>query len=318
MRVLVPGGGGYVGAMLVPHLLADGHFVTVYDTEWFGKHHLPIHNESMRFINGDVRHKRAFASACEGQDAVIYLASISNNAMCEKYPELAHSVNVSAFDHCVMGARNAGVKRFIYASSVAAYGSVKNAKEDSELAPTTPYGEGKAACEKVLASYGLRDFCTTIVRSASVFGYSLNMRFDLTLNKMIHDAMRKGAITVNGGNQKRCHISLVDICKLYKLLLAAPVRDIAGESFNAVCFTESVLDSAKYIGRVLNVPVNIKPHSDDRSYTVDFLKAFQHLEFIAEESPLAATEILKAHFDSGRWTDSMTNQHYLRMADGLS
>src|SRR4051812_34457103 len=93
MKVLVPGGCGYIGAMLCPHLLADGHIVTAYDTQWFGHGWLPADNENMKVVKGDIRDIKAFKKACEGQDAVIYLAGLTNNDFCEKEPVVSRAIN---------------------------------------------------------------------------------------------------------------------------------------------------------------------------------------------------------------------------------
>ena len=122
MNVLVPGGCGYIGAVLVPWLLAAGHKVTVYDAMWFGRGHLPADNGKLTVIKADVRDAKAFRNACANQEAIIYLASLSNNDMCEKEPDLAYAVNIEAMFEIPRIATDAGVKRFIYASSVAGYG----------------------------------------------------------------------------------------------------------------------------------------------------------------------------------------------------
>ena len=125
MNILVPGGCGYIGARLVPYLLADGHKVTVVDTQWFGNGDLPD-NGSLTVIKGDVRDDEAYRKSCKGKDAIIWLASLSNNAMYGVNYELTHSVNT-----CV---RYVEVPKFIYASSVA----VLDASSD--------YAKDKLAC----------------------------------------------------------------------------------------------------------------------------------------------------------------------------
>src|SRR3990167_8188900 len=312
MNILIPGGCGYIGAWLIPHLLADGHKVTVYDTQWFGHGHLPD-NGSLTVIVDDVREPDY---PKEDFDAVIYLASISSDEMCQRNPQLAHAVNELAPMAWATLARLRGVSRFIYASSVAVYG-VSDANETSPVAPTTIYAKGKVAAERsILNDSAFPD--AIIVRSASVCGYSPHQRFDLTVNKMVHDAVRKGVITVNGGDQKRSHIHIKDICDFYKLLLKAPVNMIAGQIFNAVAENQAVVDTAWIVEDEIKCPVKIKERTDNRSYTVDGSKALDVLGFAPKRRVVDAVRDLKMHFDGGEWKDSFTNPVYMNIADGLS
>ena len=319
MNLLIPGGAVYIGAWLVPHLLADGHNVTVLDSMWFGSGHLPD-NANLTIFKGDVRNTDDLEVAAEDCDAVIYLASISSDAMCQRDPALAHAVNEAAFLPVVRTCKAAGVRRFIYASSVAAYGSSDfDATEDTPLRPTTLYANAKAACERILLAHQSPEFTTVITRSASVCGYSPHQRFDLTVNMMVHDAIRRGIITVNGGAQKRCHIHLQDICDFYMLLLEAAPDLIAGQAFNVVAENASVIRTAMRVAKALggNVQIDVKPRSDNRSYTVDGAKALEVLGFVPTRTIEDAVRDLKARFDGGYWLDSLTNEGYHNLATGL-
>jgi nucleoside-diphosphate-sugar epimerase len=142
--------------------------------------------------------------------------------------------------------RNANVGRIIYASSVAAYGSSdKDATEATPLAPTTPYAEAKRDAENWLRMHGKGITCIT--RSASVCGYSGRMRFDTTVNKMTHDAIRYGSIKVNGGSQKRSHIHIQDLAQAYRILVTAPADVVAGQVFNLVGENQTVLETAQTV-----------------------------------------------------------------------
>lgn len=318
MKVLVPGGAGYIGAVLVPWLLADGHEVTVYDMMWFGRGHLP-ENGSLKIIKADIRSLRDINAACEGQDAVICLASISAEEMCQRNPVLARTVNMGGAMSVAISAKNAGIRRFIYASSVAAYASSdKPSSETDEMRPTTIYGECKVDAERrVRESFPE----AVIVRCASVCGYSPHQRFDLTVNMMVHDAMRKGVITVNGGEQKRSHIHIQDVCDFYRLLLDVPERKISGQIFNVAAVNETVVETANLVAKETGAAVLMQPRSDNRSYKVDGAKAFEVLGYKPRRTIRQAVLDLKARFDAGNWPDSMTNQAYMNLAniigDGL-
>lgn len=311
-----------MGAMLVPFLLADGHKVTVYDTLFFGDGCLPKDNGNLTIIKGDVRDVEAWTKACEDQEACIYLASISRELMCQNNPDLAHAVNVEAFSPVVQIAQRQGIKRFIYASSVAVYGSSDHdAKESEPLLPMTArqpiYGRGKVACEKVLMDYDSNKFCWTVTRSASVCGYSTRQRLDITVNRMVHDACRLGKITVEGGEQKRSHVHIRDLCDFYRLLLQTGIHTIKGQVFNVVAQNQKVIDSAEMVARVCGDlgMITVVPRVDDRSYTVDGSKAREVLGFHPQRSIEEAVRDLKVRFDAGYWPDSLTNPIYQNMTN---
>ena len=303
--------------MLVPWLLADGHEVTVLDTMWFGSGHLPD-NGRLRVIKGDVRNTSTIEGEMRGQQALLWLASLSNNDMCERYPTSAFIVNHLAPRTWLYAAKDAGVTRFIYASSVAAYGSTSaDANEETYMAPTTPYARAKAHCENLVYEANADDFICTITRMASVCGYSVHQRLDLTVNKMVHEACRKGVIKVNGGKQKRSHIHIQDACRAYRLLLEAPKEKIAGQAFNFVAENQTVLETAKIVAEETGARIEIGPATDDRSYTVDGTKAREVLGFTPKRTVRAAVIDLKARFLCGMWPDSLTNPVYQNMAEGL-
>ena len=312
-----------MGAWLVPHLLADGHKVTVYDSLLFGRGFLPD-NGMLTVIKGDVRDTSSWSEACDKQDAVIYLASISRELMCQQNEQLAHAVNVAAFEPAVIKAKRRGVRRFIYASSVAVYGSSDHEMtEDEPLAPTTIYGRGKAACEAILFSHQSDDFCCTVTRSASVCGYSPRMRLDLTINRMVHDAVRKDVITVEGGEQVRSHIHIKDICRFYQYLLNEERGMVAGQAYNVVLCNETVSETAHDIWRIfINPPkekwvaVKTVPRVDNRSYAVSGAK-MRSTGFAPQFSTEDAIRDVKLRLEAGYWPDSETNPQYQNLAHGI-
>ena len=280
MKVLIVGGEGYIGSVLASRL-NHKHQVTVYDI--------------LRLQ--DVRESGLIQSYCIGKDVVIYLASISNNDECEKNPAFAKSINEDAFPGVVSAARSGEVKRFIYASSVAAYGSSEiELKEDDTLQPTTAYGKGKAFCEDYLKTHPSK-MPYTITRSASVCGWSPRMRNDLTINKMVHDALKTGVIKVNGGEQMRCHVAMLDICDFYALLLEAPLELVAGQAFNVVEKSEPVKETANTVAFIVGgVRVDFGPATDNRSYRVSGKKAEAILGFRPKRTYVdAIQDILIAH-----------------------
>jgi nucleoside-diphosphate-sugar epimerase len=134
-RILVTGGAGYVGHVLVPRLLADGHDVVVYDTLWFGNR-LPPHPR-LRVVRGDLRDTAGFARAVAGRETVIHLACISNDTSFALDERLSTSINRDAFPAVLRTCRDAGIHRFINASTSSVYG-VSDAPEVTEDHPKVP------------------------------------------------------------------------------------------------------------------------------------------------------------------------------------
>src|SRR3972149_1848764 len=218
MKVVVTGGCGYVGSLLVPHLLAEGHSVRVYDTQWFGDGHLPTSNEHLQLFKADIRDLPAFSEACHGADAVIHLACLSNDYCCQLDEALSTEINYNAFEPLVIEAKKAGVKRFIYCSSSSVYGisDKPDVTEDHPLIPLTLYNKYKGLCEPLLLAHQSDHFTTVIIRPATVCGTDPRQRFDLTVNILTQHAIMKGEMTVFGGGQKRPNLHIKDMCAVYE------------------------------------------------------------------------------------------------------
>ncbi|SVE16320.1 uncharacterized protein METZ01_LOCUS469174, partial [marine metagenome] len=163
-KIFVTGGAGYVGAMLVPHLLEKGYEVTVLDLMIYGEHVLQK-NHNLNSVKGDIRDQDLLKKLIPGHDAVIHLACISNDPSFELSPELGKSINLDAFRPLVDISKRSKVKRFFYASSSSVYGikDEPNVHEEMELEPLTDYSIFKAECEKILAEYQSDDFTTTTI-----------------------------------------------------------------------------------------------------------------------------------------------------------
>ena len=270
-KIFITGGAGYVGAVLVPHLLERDYKVTVLDLMIYGEDVLPKH-PNLQLVKGDIRDQALLKKLIPGNNAVIHLACISNDPSFELNPVLGKSINLDAFRPLVEFSKNAGVDRFIYASSSSVYG-IKNepdVHEEMTLEPLTDYSRFKAACEKILAEYQSEDFTTVTIRPATVCGYSPRQRLDVVVNILTNLAYHKREISVFGGDQLRPNIHIADMIEVYMVLLSAPKDKIGGEIFNAGYENQPVKKLAQTVKNVVGEDVKLitTPTDDNRSYHI--------------------------------------------------
>jgi nucleoside-diphosphate-sugar epimerase len=320
-NVLVIGGGGYCGSILVPQLLSEGWNVTVFDyLEWYGSAHLPTTDSRLTIIQGDVRDTAKVSQACEGQDAVLHLACISNDASFELDERLSTSVNLESFEPVVVAAKKAGVKRFVFASSSSVYGVSESpdVTEDHPLVPLTLYNKYKGMCEPLLLKHTSSDFVGVIFRPATVCGYAPRQRLDLSVNILTNHAVNKGKITVFGGSQLRPNLHVQDYADLCKLLLTAPDEKIANQVFNCGFENLSILDIAKAVKKVVqeefpergDIPIETTTSNDMRSYHINSSKIKRILGFEPKHSVEDAVRDLCAAFRQGKLPNSFDDDRY--------
>jgi nucleoside-diphosphate-sugar epimerase len=316
--VLVTGGAGYVGSALVPRLLGQGHRVTVLDWYLYGEDlFADLHDPKLREVKGDIRDPKAVQRALEGVDAVIHLACISNDPSYDLDPALGKSINADAFRPLVQAAKVAKVERFIYASSSSVYGvkADANVTEELPLEPLTDYSRFKALCEEILAEERAPGFTTVSVRPSTVCGYAKRLRLDLVVNILTNHAINKGSIRVTGGDQMRPNIHIDDMVDVYLQLLAEAPERIDGEIFNVGSENHTVLEIARIVQRCVgaNIPIEVVPTNDPRSYHVSSEKIKKKLGFQPQRSVERAVLDLKAAFDAGRVSEPLTNPMYFNI-----
>ncbi|MES2963873.1 MAG: NAD-dependent epimerase/dehydratase, partial [Bdellovibrionota bacterium] len=282
-KVLVTGGFGYVGSRLVPRLLSQGHEVHVLDLMLYGSAGLealkgderwPEYRSRFRLFEGDLRDRTCVRSALVGCDAVIHLAAISNDPTGEIDEVLTRQVNFDAVGMLVALAKESGVRRFINASSSSVFGSRSESSVDETLepAPLTSYSKYKALSEWIVRAAHSPEFMTVNVRPATICGYSPRQRFDLTVNKLTADAVRKGVITVHGGEQRRPNVGMTDVIHLYGSLLESDANAINGRTFNFGFENLKVIDIANVIKAELKdlmVEIKITETQDLRDYHIN-------------------------------------------------
>jgi nucleoside-diphosphate-sugar epimerase len=318
MKIFVTGGAGYVGHVLVPRLLANKHQVTVFDALFFGCR-LP-NDPNLAVIKGDIRDTAGIAAALLGQEAVLHLACISNDASFELDERLSKTINYDCFEPLVVAAKQAGVRRFVYCSSSSVYG-VSNSPEVTEehpLVPLTLYNKFKGMCEPLLRKHMADDFTVVIIRPATICGYSPRTRLDLSVNILTNHAVNKGTITVFGGNQMRPNLHIEDMVDAYELMLSAPHDKIHGEVFNIGFENHSIADLARIVKRVVeeeiversNVDIVTTPSDDARSYHVNSEKIRRVLDYRPRRSIEDAIRGLARAFRNHLLDDSFENDWY--------
>jgi nucleoside-diphosphate-sugar epimerase len=320
-KVLVIGGGGYCGSLLVPQLLEEGWEVTVFDIlVWYGSDHLPKVNPNLKIIQGDVRDTVQVAQACVGQDCVLHLACISNDASFELDERLSTSVNLDSFEPVVIAAKKAGVKRFVFASSSSVYGvsDYPDVTEDHPLVPLTLYNKYKGMCEPLLLNHTNENFVGVIFRPATVCGYAPRQRLDLSVNILTNHAVNRRKITVFGGSQLRPNLHVQDYADLCKLMLTAPNEKIANQIFNCGFQNLSITDIAHVVKKVVEeefpengiIPIETTSSDDLRSYHINSSKIKRELGFEPKYSVEDAVRGLCAAFRQGKLPNSFDDNRY--------
>ncbi|MGB8887764.1 MAG: SDR family oxidoreductase [Candidatus Korobacteraceae bacterium] len=279
MRILVAGGGGYVGSALIPKLLDRGYKVDVVDLFWFGNHLPP----QTGILTKDIFHLSG--EDLERYDQVIFLAGLSNDPMAEYSPSKNFTFNAAAPAYLAYMAKIAKVKRFIYASSCSVYGYTENELYDESrpVASMYPYGISKLQGEQAALQLLDDSYSVISLRKGTISGYSPRMRFDLIINTMFKSAMKSRAITVNNPSIWRPILSIEDAATAYIRAIEANYR-ISG-IFNIASGNYTVGEVADLVkqaieGRLsLHVNLCIKHMQDFRNYKVSTEKAKNVLSF---------------------------------------
>lgn len=314
-RIFITGGAGYVGSVLTPYLLKKGYLVTVYDLFIYGN--TLENNKNLKIVKGDIRDLELLKKSIFNHDIVIHLACISNDPSFELNPILGKEINLDSFLPLVKLSKESGIKRFIYASSSSVYGikKEKNVNEDMLLEPLTDYSKFKADCEKILLKEKSNNFIVSILRPATVCGFSPRQRLDLVVNILTNLAYHKREISVFGGEQLRPNIHIDDMVRAYELFILIDGNKINGEIFNVGFENKSVLQLAEEVKIVIGDDVKIQrvPTEDNRSYHISSEKIKENLGFKYNFTILNAIQDLKKAFDEKKLNNPMKNIDYFNI-----
>jgi nucleoside-diphosphate-sugar epimerase len=288
-RVLVVGGGGYLGSALVPLLLDRGYQIRVLDSLLFGEESLKSVGKHLNFelIRGDVRDIQTVVQATKGCDAIIHLAAIVGDPACAENPQLAAEINRAATRMLIDVGRGHGIQRFLLASTCSVYGASEFLMDEyAQLAPISVYAITKVDSERILLESRSADFHPTILRLATLFGLSPRPRFDLVVNLLTARAVRSGKITIFNGDQWRPFMHVYDAARAFVACLEANNLDVvSGEIFNVGSYTlnHQLSEVAEKISKIIpTVEVERVDNDDRRNYRVSFDKIHTRLGFTCE------------------------------------
>jgi nucleoside-diphosphate-sugar epimerase len=279
MRILLTGDKGYIGSVMVPLLVQEGHTVTGLDADWFEQSafsDLPCNIVSRKKDLRDLE-----LADLEGFDAVIHLAGLSNDPLGDLNPSLTYEINHAASVQLAELAKKAGVTRFLFSSSCSTYGAASPEElldEQAQFRPVTPYGRSKVLVEQEVARLADRDFSPTFLRNATAYGVSPRLRFDLVLNNFVAWALATGRIYIKSdGTPWRPIVHIEDICRAFIAVLNAPRETIHCEAFNVGQTAENyqIRELAEIVRETVpgcRVEYAEDGSPDTRCYRVDFGK----------------------------------------------
>lgn len=297
MKILIAGGAGYIGSKLVPHLVERGYEIDVVDLFWFGDY-LPDGIGKMK--------KNIFAitqKEMEKYDQVIFLAGLSSDPMAEFSPGQNFIQNAAAPAYLGYIAKNAGVKRYIYASSCSVYGYTENQlyDETSPAVSNYPYGISKLQGEQAVMQLAENGFSVISLRQGTICGYSPRMRLDLIVNTMFKSAMLNKFVRVDNPAIWRPVLSIKDAVKAYVRAVEANdkitgIFNIASDNYTVGEVADLVLNCFK---RELDLKINLQIHhrKDFRNYKVSIEKAVKTLSFKPGHDVYSIVQDLIANYD---------------------
>lgn len=229
-RVLITGGAGYLGSVLVDHLLRRGYRVTVLDNLMYGQTSLLQYcvNPHFNFVLGDVRDERLMREVLKDHDTVIALAAIVGSKACDRDPHMARTVNYESI--VLLNRLCSPQQRVLFPCTNSGYGTKSGdvyCTEDTALEPLSLYGETKVKAEEEL----LNSPNTISLRIATVFGPSPRMRLDLLVNDFVYRAVTDGFLVIYEKEFKRNYLHIEDMAECFCFCMEH-FDDMKGQAYN--------------------------------------------------------------------------------------
>jgi nucleoside-diphosphate-sugar epimerase len=323
MRVLVTGHRGYIGSPLVDRLKTAGHEVVGVDTELYEDCTFGRNKDSgVRAINRDIR--ELSPADLEGIDAIAHLAGVCNDPLGDLLPETTYEINHAATVRLAKIAKAGGVRRFVFSSSCSVYGAAGREwiDEKSEPNPITPYGLSKWKAEVDLRRLADASFSPVFLRSATAYGFSPRIRFDLVLNNLTAHAFTSGKVLLKSdGMSWRPIVHIEDIGRAFLAALEAPVETVHNEIFNVGITTENyrIREIAEIVketvpGSRIEFAAGAGP--DKRTYRVDCSKVARLLPKFRPQwtARRGARDLYNKYTEYGLLLEDFEGARYQRLA----